>query len=163
VSEWRAWASSLFLANRDAVQCGLLAVVHTVRLEGSFVASWTNDVKIRRYRYSWVRTVNINVFVKIPVQRTVAEFLLRTNRRAWKKFAWEFQKIYLLCNQTGHVRRMQHWGALVQPFFCSGKAISITYSHCSCYCSLFLSLCSLFLLLFICYPNWGFSVLFPQL
>jgi hypothetical protein len=37
------------------------------------------------------------------------------------------------------------------------------YCHCSCYCSLFWTLCSLFLLLLICYPNWGFSVLFPQL
>jgi hypothetical protein len=34
------------------------------------------------------------------------------------------------------------------------------YCLCSCYCSLFWSLWSLFLLLFICYPNWAFSVLF---
>jgi hypothetical protein len=44
---------------------------------------------------------------------------------------------------------------------CCSVFIVLVIVHFSCYCSLFLSLCSLFLLLFICYPNWGFSVLFP--
>jgi hypothetical protein len=48
------------------------------------------------------------------------------------------------CNETNF---MHYYIQLIKSLFCV---------HCFCYCSLFL-------LLFICYPNWGFSLLFPQL
>jgi predicted exporter len=44
---------------------------------------------------------------------------------------------------------------------CCSVFIVLVIVHCYCYCALFLSLfCSLLLLLFICYLNWGFSVFF---
>jgi hypothetical protein len=42
---------------------------------------------------------------------------------------------------------------------CFSVFIVLLIVHCSCYCSLFLLL---FIVLVLCYPKWGFSVLFTQ-
>jgi len=75
----------------------LLLVRHVVRLEGSVVASCTDDVKINLSGIRLVRTVNTDVFV--TVLTTVAEFspaVLRTNRRARKNLRVGFKNVFTL-------------------------------------------------------------------
>jgi hypothetical protein len=82
---------------------------------------------------------------------------------------WVYYIFYLLCILCQRYILLDTW---VTYLYCNVLylCISVLSSvylccllfcvHTSCYCALFLSLCSL--LLFICNPNWGFSVLFPS-